>query len=103
MKNFFIGTMIILSAGMAVAQGFQTPAQQSAGAIKAVLNAVLADKGLMLKSITKISHSNANRAKVEFTDNDGNCSALSYEISYSPLGIAMSAKLDTRVVVVCDN
>ncbi len=99
MKNILIITAAIFVTGVANAS-FQTPLQQSANTVKAVLSSILADQGLTLRSITKIQVS-TDGAKAQLVDQKGECLAIPYVITYDAMGLP-SATPDKAALAICN-
>lgn len=97
MKNL-VAVICLLSISLS-AFGFQTPLQQSAGAVNAVMNAVKKDTNLQLLSIRKISISNSN-AKIELVDQKGVCTAIPFELTADAMGI-VKAEVMTNALAEC--
>lgn len=98
MKKYLILTCLALVSTTAMA--FQTPAQQSANAINAVVQSILTDKGLQLLSITKINVSTSG-AKAQLVNQNGECLALPYVIKTDALG-TVSAEINKSALAICD-
>ena len=98
MKKYLILTCLALASTTAMA--FQTPAQQSANTINAVIQSILSDKGLQLLSITKITVSTSG-AKAQLVNQKGECLALPYVIKADALG-AVSAEINKAAIAICD-
>lgn len=79
---------------------FQTPAQQSANTIKAVVQSILSDNGLQLLSITKVTVSTSG-AKAQLVNQSGECLAIPYVVEADAVG-AVSVEVDTAALAICD-
>jgi hypothetical protein len=98
MKRYLGVTFLAL--GSVSAKAFQTPAQQSANAIKAVVQSISSDSGLQLLSITKVSVTGSD-AKAQLVNQNGECLAIPYVIKADALGTA-SAEINKAALAVCD-
>lgn len=96
-KYLAIASLTLVSAsGMA----FQTPAQQSANTIKAVVQSILSDNGLQLLSITKVTV-NTTSAKAQLVNQSGECLAIPYAVKADALG-TVSVEVDKAALAICD-
>jgi hypothetical protein len=98
MKKYLIVTYLAL--GSASAMAFETPAQQSANAIKAVVQSILSDSGLQLLSITKVTASTSG-AKAQLVNQNGECLAIPYLVKADSLG-RVSVEVNRVALALCD-
>ena len=98
MKKYLI--LVCLALASTTAMAFQTPVQQSANTINAVIQSILSDKGLQLLSITKITVGTSG-AKAQLVNQNGECLALPYVIKADALG-AVSAEINKAAIAICD-
>lgn len=98
MKKFL--AVICLSLGSASAMAFQTPAQQSANTIKAIIQSILSDNRLEPLSIKKVIVSTSD-AKAELVNQKGECLAIPYVVKADALG-TISVEVNRAAVAICD-
>lgn len=98
MKKYLLAICVVL--GSLSAMAFQTPVQQSASTIKAVVQSILNDSGLQLHSITKVIVS-ASGAKAQLVNQSGECLAIPYVVKADALG-AVSVEVDKAAIAICD-
>lgn len=98
MKKYLIVTCLALGSVSALA--FQTPAQQSANTIKAVVQSILSDIGLQLLSITKVTVSTSS-AKAQLVNQSGECLAIPYAVKADAVG-TVSVEVDKAALAICD-
>ena len=89
-----------LALGSATAMAFQTPAQQSANIIKAVVQSILSENGFQLLSITKITVSPSG-AKAQLVNQNGECLAIPYVVKADAVG-TVSVEVDKAALAICD-
>lgn len=98
MKNFLIVTCFTLVSATVMA--FQTPAQQSANTINAVVKSILSDSGLQLLSITTVTVSSSG-AQAQLVDQNGQCLAIPYTVKADALG-TIDVEVDKAALAICD-
>lgn len=98
MKKYLLVTYFTLVSASAMA--FQTPAQQSANVIKAVVGSILNDGGLQLHSIAKVTVSTSG-AKAQLINQKGECLAIPYVIKADALG-EISVEVNKAAMAICD-
>ncbi len=82
------------------AMAFQTPVQQSANIVKAIVEAILKDNGLQLLSISKVTVSDSG-AKAQLVDQSGECLAIPYLVNIDALG-AITVEVNKAAIAICD-
>lgn len=97
MKNLILSLFLFSTAS---SFAFQLPVQQSADIATQIIKHVLSNNSLAYRSITKINISN-DFAKVELTDNKGECLAIPFVVSYSRVG-ELSVEVDKLALAICN-
>lgn len=97
MKKYFALSIFL---GAISAQAIQSPAQQSAGVVNAVVASILADTGLQFQSISKITVRSGN-AKAQLLDQNGDCIAIPYVVETSALG-DIRVDVNEAARAICD-
>ena len=98
MKKYLIAACLTLVSVSAMA--FQTPVQQSANTIRAVIQSILSEKGFQLLSIKKVTVSNSD-AKAELVNQNGECLAIPYLVKADALG-SISVEVNKAALAICD-
>lgn len=98
MKKYLI--IACLSLGPISAMAIQTPAQQSANTIKAVVQSILSENGFQLLSIAKVTVSTSS-AKAQLVSQSGECLAIPYVVKADALG-TVSVEVDKAALAICD-